>query len=123
MKALTLPQPYASLVAAGIIGGVPRREPTAYRGLLAIHAEAYYGVLRPTSVDHLLHRLGPRELPRGEILAVAELVGVTEPAGDGVFWHSFANVRRLRVSVSSAGATRVWTVPPSVAELVRRQVR
>lgn len=122
MKAITIPQPYASLLAAGIIDQVKRDEITAYRGPVAIHAGAYHATLRPSNVDHLLHRLGPRELPRGEIIALAELISVTE-AGGKWHWHTFANVRRLRVSVSAAGSLGVWTVPDAVAELVRRQVR
>ena len=122
MKAISIAQPHASLLAAGVIEKIKFDEPTAYLGPIAIHAGAYYGVPRPTDVDHLLYRLGPRELPRGEIIATATLVSVSE-AGGKWYWFVFANVRRLRVSVSAAGALGVWTVPVAVEQQIARQTR
>lgn len=87
MKALSLWQPWASLMAAGLKTIETRSWPTRYRGPLAIHA-----VKRPLTVgEHeLIHRwIGMKllsldwltmRLPFGAIVAVVQLVRC-EPAG------------------------------------------
>lgn len=88
MKAITLWQPYASLVALGAKPYETRSWPTAYRGLLAIHAAkrwtndlAFCTSSLPCSLIkrllaeydwHLLARMGTT-LPLGAVVAVATL--------------------------------------------------
>jgi hypothetical protein len=74
MKALTIRQPYAHLIAAGIKRIENRSWPTAYRGPLAIHAAR-----SPPDAGTLedLARLGfpiPDGLTYGAIVAVCELL-------------------------------------------------
>lgn len=88
MKALTITQPWATLIAIGAKRFETRGWSTPYRGPLAIHAgkntkpvggevglrrlcemEPFRSVLAEAGIDPLL------DLPRGEIVAVVELVG------------------------------------------------
>lgn len=100
MKALTLTQPWATLVAIGAKRIETRSWKTNYRGLLAIHAAKGF----PSSARELcrqnpfhaeLHRAGMAsvsfsdELPRGAVIALCKIVDClpTESLGclSGVF--------------------------------------
>lgn len=89
MKAITLTQPWATLVAIGAKRIETRSWSTAYRGPLAIHAakglgpvggmsglwdlcesEPFHSVLRGQDL--------PMMLPKGAIVATCELVGIAE---------------------------------------------
>lgn len=81
MKAITLWQPWGSLVAIGAKGFETRSWHTTYRGPIAIHA----ATKRPTSmwdiiepiIDRVRAALGivdPDALPRGAVIATGELV-------------------------------------------------
>ncbi|OPX46377.1 ASCH domain protein [Ruminiclostridium hungatei] len=82
MKAITIWQPWASLIACGAKKYETRSWPTKYRGPIAIHAAAQ----KPSSIretiryiiDKVRAELGIIELddlPRGCIIATAELIG------------------------------------------------
>lgn len=82
MKAITLWQPWASLLACGAKEFETRSWATSYRGPIAIHAAAkkpsgIWGAIEPIidRVRELLHITDPDELPRGAVIATAELVG------------------------------------------------
>jgi len=89
MKAITLWQPYASAIAAGLKRVETRHWPTRYRGPIAIHAakrESCHGDLpcgwRVRMAEHWA-RLGHGpdvwgRLPRGAVVAVARLVDCRE---------------------------------------------
>ena len=95
MKALTLTQPYASLVAILAKGIETRSWGTRYRGTLAIHAakrfppeardllgrDPFRSVLREAIADGRL-TLVDGELPVGAIVAVARLVHVQRFGAD-----------------------------------------
>jgi len=74
MKALTLTQPWASLVAAGLKLVETRTWHTSYRGQLAIHAARDWP---PWARGFAETELGPGRLlspiPRGAVLCVVEL--------------------------------------------------
>lgn len=167
MKGLTLTQPWASLVAIGAKQFETRSWSTLYRGPIAIHAGKGLGGLGQGATDCDLDRLCAMDpfdsvlgahfgietwwedpqrfpLPRGAIVAVAELVyclpteevaadlevnalagadGTHELAfgnyGPGRFAWRFASVRGLAVPVEiPKGAVRdyrgVWDVPPGL---------
>ena len=86
MKALTLTQPWASLVSMGMKQIETRSWSTAYRGPLAIHAGAGLGPVggmrglrkfTATLRDNWQVPIyAPEVLPRGKIIAVAWLVDV-----------------------------------------------
>lgn len=76
MKAITLPQPFASLVAVGAKSLVTRPMPTSYRGPLGIHAAG----TMVTTIDPF-HRsvlatagLDINNLPLGVVIAECRLV-------------------------------------------------
>ena len=143
MKALSLTQPWASLVALGHKQIETRSWSTKYRGLLAIHAakgfpatarqvayheEPFRTVL---SEAHLIptQRTGmvPENLPRGAIIAVAELVDVrpTEELAEQITAHERAfgdyspgryawllcNIRALPEPISARGQLGLFDVP------------
>lgn len=78
MKCVTLTQPWASLVAIGAKTIETRSWPTPYRGPLAIHAARSMPRLARTIAERHRELLGvdPDELPRGDIIAVCELLDV-----------------------------------------------
>lgn len=128
MKAITLTQPWATLVALGAKTIETRSWYTAYRGPLAIHAAKSI----PTWVDEwakdvlpILSRLNVLpiwDLPRGCVLATCTLVDVVpttkvqpditeELFGDytaGRFAWLLADVRQLLVPVPARGSLGLW---------------
>ncbi len=77
MKALTLTQPYASLVAKGYKKVETRSWSTHYRGELAIHAARTFPASARRLCEHepfcYALRCSAEELPLGAILAVCRL--------------------------------------------------
>lgn len=100
MKALTIWQPWASLIARGVKQYETRSWPTKYRGPIAIHA-ATKNISASVSVDRVgkivvemmnIHRCPPWEkMPRGQIIATAELVNVWH-----IVYHPGPNVDKAR---------------------------
>lgn len=80
MKGLTLYQPWASLVATGAKKIETRNWATKYRGPVAIHASVNKTYAAQHCGDPLMRQalggLSPFDLPRGAIVAVANLVGL-----------------------------------------------
>lgn len=84
MKALSLWQPWASLIACGAKKIETRSWGTSYRGPIAIHAAKKWGPEQRGNAE-LLRVLLPRweqllsgALPLGEVVAIAGLVDVAE---------------------------------------------
>lgn len=148
-RAISLLQPWASLIAVGAKRIETRAWPTKYRGPLAIHAS--YGDTKESRafaqqpfVEGLLeaHDLTWRDLPRGAIVAVAELtdcirftednvarirelaefeakLGIGSPAelllGDfslGRYGFLLAKVRPLPEPIPAKGALGIWRWKP-----------
>lgn len=134
VKAITLWQPWAMLMALGEKGYETRSWMTTYRGPLAIHAaltfpqearalclqEPFRSVLKEYGY------LSPVELPRGVVLAVGSLVRI-EPTGllrkamfinpnetafgdysDGRFAWEVVDVELLPEPIKAAGRQRLW---------------
>ena len=85
MKAITILQPYASLIVAGAKQYETRSWDTPYRGIIAIHAGKnkpfeYGGELRDKTQGILGKRM--EELPKGSIIAVADLVECYQVMGN-----------------------------------------
>lgn len=143
MKALTLTQPWATLVAIGAKRIETRSWRTPYRGQLVIHAAVGFpSWARDTVRDdpcfsQALNQAGFftwRDLPRGAIVATARLVGchptesialdfsvpadVAEYAfgdfGEGRWGCFLQGVRRLTEPVPCKGALGLWTVLPEI---------
>lgn len=140
VKGLTLYQPYAGLIASGAKKIETRSWPTSYRGPVAIHAgrSIDQGAFEVGMIHKALAASGmltPHALPRGAIVAVADLVDVqrmveyNRPSpldaeywfGDytpGRFMWYLANVRRLSEPVPCKGALGLWMVPPEIEALI-----
>lgn len=81
IKALTLHQPWATLIAVGAKRIETRSWGTNYRGLLAIHAgknPAYFDLINTEPFSSVLNAADALDnhLPTGAIVAICELVGV-----------------------------------------------
>lgn len=128
MKALTLQQPWAQLVAVGAKRWETRSWRTAYRGPLAIHAAAHW---RPASVQGIPWALAlaipPSEwdrLPRGAVVAVAHLadcvpVAAVDPRGREALFGDFTpgrwawrleDVRPLAEPLAARGRLGIWDI-------------
>ena len=121
MKALTVCQPYAEMIAAGEKHVENRTWPTAYRGPLAIHAGRSRAWLER---DDVLER---PEMTFGAFVALTDLVECVPVAvlRSRPNWHEeahhlsgpwcwvLAHVDRLS-PVPYRGALGLWTVPDDV---------
>lgn len=143
MKALTLTQPWASLMALGVKKAETRSWSTRYRGPLAIHAaKTFPGWAKELFWDELIEYFPgfeqgcypiPERLPRGEIVAICELCAVVStdndefmarlpelemPLGDysaGRFAWVVKNVRALPKPMPCRGHLGLWDVPTEIA--------
>lgn len=135
MKALSLWQPWASLVAAGVKIDETRHWSTEYRGPIAIQAARTLDVAG--APDHLcLSVFGsfwPKQLPQGVVVCVAELydcVPAERIAGyisranlaagnfaPGRFAWRFRNIRALLEPIPVVGRQGLfnWTPPHELA--------
>ncbi len=138
MKALTIIQPFAHLIAAGVKRVENRGWPTRYRGPLAIHAgkaktyngESVADMARDDDID-------PAKLAFGAVVAVVELVECVEltpggmardvtpdwaarrfawldehPHREGPVCWVLVNLRRLAVPIPAKGAQGLWDWTP-----------
>jgi hypothetical protein len=125
VKAITVLQPFAELIACGEKRVENRTWLTHHRGPLAIHA----GLSRRMLGD------GHDAMAFGAIVAVAELVECLPLAGarqrriddDPLAWLAdhphvegpwcwvLAGVRRLAEPIACPGRRRLWGVPPDIA--------
>lgn len=110
MKAITICQPYAELVASGEKRIENRTWPTSHRGPIAIHAGKSRDWLSPGD--------DPERFTFGAVVAVAELVGClrveqltgewkTHVHANGPWCWMLSNVRRV-TPVPCRGAQGLW---------------
>lgn len=163
MKALSLTQPWASLVANGSKRIETRSWRTSHRGLIAIHAskgfpawakelcgeEPFYSALikyngsRASFGGIATQIVAVEALPRGTIIATAELVacsptntiwGVTdafrqpregEPEhafgdySDGRYMWFLENVHPLPEPIPCRGALGLWEIPTEIEAVIQ----
>lgn len=140
MKALTLRQPWATLVATGTKHIETRSWKTSYRGPLAIHAakdypkecreictkEPFRSALRETGWHPFgIWHKSNNQLPLGAIIAVAEMIDCTpvelvrekreKPFGNyapGRWAWVLSNVRPLPEPIPAKGALGLWEWEP-----------
>lgn len=147
MRALSLWDPWASLVAIEAKRYETRSWATSYRGPIAIHStkkfdeedrsiclcEPFRSALVAGGIDT------PEQLPRMAIIAVGRLVGIARAEderaslseqerafgdySDGRFAWAFADVRRLPEPIPCSGLQGLWTVPLVVVARVEEQLR
>lgn len=138
MKALTLYDPWATLVVLGEKQFETRSWSTSYRGLLAIHTSKN---MKESGIAYssltFREALGDAMFHPGCIIGTVEVVGCwpTWPYpspvsrkevtfGDwriGRFAWKLANPRRLAAPISCTGHLGLWTMPPEIAEELARQ--
>ncbi len=137
MKALSLWQPWATLIAVGAKRMETRSWAPQYRGELVIHAAK-----RWTADAHDLIQESPfrealqgHQIPRGAIVAVVRLTGClrttdSQPSypecafgnyDDGRFAWVLERVRAIE-PVPCRGRQRLWDVPEDVEARVRSQL-
>ena len=129
MKALTLTQPWASLVALGLKQVETRSWATRYRGPLAIHAAKGFpsSARQFAEVERALRRI-PGRLPFGAVLCTVDLVdcqptqdiaptltGLERLYGDytwGRWAWVFKSLSVLEAPVGAKGALGLWEWGP-----------
>ncbi len=127
MKALTIQQPWASAIIAGIKDIENRNWATYYTGPLAIHAgKAFFRNPIHENVMKILEKLGPlEELPRGVILGVVDFKGcfdhkrpflATNPFAFGPVCWKLENPRALAEPIPYRGKQGLWTLPDEIME-------
>jgi hypothetical protein len=141
VKAISIAQPYAHLIARGEKRIETRTWQTPYRGYLAIHASKsrQYDAQLP-SLQKLGIGLGLSldELPRGAVIAVAKLVAVVatarlavevsaadKAAGDytaGRWGFVLEDVHALADPIAVRGLLNIWTLPLPVSLAVLDQL-
>ena len=88
MKVLTVRQPWASLIVAGIKDIENRSWSTKYRGKLGIHAGMRVDM---EALEEHGHLLGDQPVPRGALIGSVTLVdciqGSKSPWADRGLWH------------------------------------
>ena len=129
MKALSLLQPWASLVAVGAKKIETRSWRTNYRGPLAIHASRGWTMESQDLCDRFRFNL-ETALPFGAIIATADLIDCMSTSdltltltmkerafGDyspGRFAWILANVHRLDAPIHCKGRLGIWDVPAQI---------
>lgn len=127
MKAITIKQPFAELIASGAKRVENRSWQTHHRGVIAIHA----GWGQDWMFKSAEFRLDADKLPCGAIIAVAELIDCVhiddsalhlailphlEFVRDHEHTHGpwcwvLASVRRLEKPIACSGKQGLWNVP------------
>jgi hypothetical protein len=149
MKALTIRQPYATLIMLGIKQLETRRWRTNYRGPLVIHAASTGGGTSTDALMRLERRIGAmptvlaeKTYPLGALLGVVtldeclpispRLIAALTPLErhlglyqDGGFVWDLARAGRVRFAapIPCAGRLGMWTLPDELAALVEQEVR
>ncbi len=148
MRALSVRQPWASLIALGLKPDETRTFAVSYRGPIAIAAGATYGRRERAARDRILGAFpcvpwrevygDEADPPLGSIVAVAELVAcdfmyaetiaaaspLARAVGDwspGNYAWRLAAVRRLRDPLPFKGALGLRKLPDDVAAEVERR--
>lgn len=152
MRAISLPQPHATLAAHGLYTNITFGWSTDYRGPIAIHASRTFrrSTLGLPAVEHALTRAGVsiEDLTFDAILAVGDLYDVRRtrhfaasgslidpgliviPEAEFAFgdfapghWvYRMRDLQLLPVPVGVFGGQNIWPVPQAVAISVERQL-
>lgn len=130
MKALTVRQPWASLIVTGYKDVENRTWPTLHRGPLAIHAGVGVAPVAHWEQVDLMVRLGhcppmtaelQANLATGMVIGTVEVVdcvqGYESPwANDGAWHWMLDNAHLFQFPFAYKGAQGLWTLPDDVAD-------
>ena len=143
IRGLTIRQPWCSAIAFGDKRVENRSKPTAYRGLLAIHAgltvdwdaaeKAWPAAGLAPYVAGAPRKAWTASLPLGAVIAVAELTGCHDatyaegcscsPWAQPRSWHwQLTDVRPLSEPVPCKGMLGLWRLPEDAEKAVRAQL-
>lgn len=117
VKALTIRQPWASLIMAGIKDVENRSRPTRFRGTIAVHAGQGVSPEGMAAHGHLL-----AQYPAGAIIGTVEITDCVRDSGsewamDG-HWHWVLANPRPCVPVAAEGKLSFWTPRPEAWQQV-----
>jgi len=115
LRALTVRQPWASLIVTGRKNVENRSWNTRYRGPLVIHAGL--GIDKDGLTAH--KSLLPDEVPHGCVLGVVDLLNVVRDsksawAEPGMYHWVLANPRALSRPLEASGKLGLWTPSPTL---------
>jgi hypothetical protein len=121
MKALTIRQPWASLIVAGLKDVENRSWPASYRGPLVIHAGLGMDAADVPLPDGL-------EMPRGVILGTAEVVDCVRGyrsawALPGAWHWVLAAPRKLATPIPAKGRLGLWLPGEAATALIAELIR
>ena len=117
VKALTIRQPWASLIMAGIKDVENRSKPTRFRGTIAVHAGQGVSAEGMAAHGHLAD-----SYPAGAIIGTVDIVDCVRDSGsewamDG-HWHWILANPRPCAPVRADGKLSFWTPQPDAWEQV-----
>lgn len=122
MKALTIRQPWAGLIVAGLKTVENRSWPTSYRGVLVIHAGARPDDEAMAEYGHLLD-----EYPAGAIIGTVQVVDCVRdsdsPWAIPGQWHWLLTDPRPCKPRAAKGSLGLWTPDARTWAWVRRTRR
>lgn len=115
MKALSIRQPWAHLIVAGIKRVENREWSTAYRGPLLIHAAMRFADMPIAFIEQRYDLRLPPDLPIGCVVGVVDLIDVVGDSDDrfftGPFGFVLANARTLQTPLYCEGRQRIFDLP------------
>jgi hypothetical protein len=138
MKAITIKQPWAQLIAEGAKDIENRDWWTRERGRIAIHSSAKIAAsdiedactAMRTFIPRFSSRIFTAEAvtyPAGSIIAVADLVGCVSESESpwffGRFGFLFRGAIKLPEPIRIRGALGFWEVPPDVQRQIDQQLK
>lgn len=130
-RVLSVWQPFAWAIASGRKKVDNRKWRTAYRGVVYIHAGRTFSRAGAEWLAQTFRTKVPEDLPRGAVVAVADLTDVVTRKNAKRFGRWFtgpyglvlANVRSLRSPVKTLGKLGLYRPSPSLRRSVEKQLR
>lgn len=130
-RVLTVRQPFAWAIASGRKKVENRKWQTPYRGVVYIHAGRAFRREAAEWLAQTFRIKVPQNLPRGAVVAVADLTDVVTHKNAKRFgrWFSgpyglvLSNVRVLRSPVKTVGKLNLFRASPSLRRSVEKQIR
>jgi hypothetical protein len=136
MKALTVRQPWASLIICGVKDIENRDWQTTYRGIMAIHSSAKMSREDMEDACALMRQFVPRfsadafrrcGFPTGVILGTVEITDCVDKSPSpwfvGAYGFVLKNAVAFAQSIACRGALGFWDVPGHLVVLARDEYR
>jgi hypothetical protein len=136
MKALSIRQPWASLIVSGGKDIENRDWSTIYRGIVAVHSSAKMAkddmesacdLMRTFIAKFSADKFKQDSFPLGAILGTVEIVGCVEESNSPWFYGRYGFVLRNPVAFANPipcrGALSFWNVPDELVSKMRDEYR